>query len=198
MSDIEKKLRASFGERLDDFRTPAALPPDVRMRARRQRVAIFAAAVVALGSVTVTSVWIASAFGNDNHAAVPLPAAGSASPSATVSLAPVFKGCPPLLPPGKNARAQATRTARTWARSHRPDRKATFKVTTEPATGEPLGACSRRIIPYRALTWKRTWVADIRWHYPKDSSKRDSASLASSTIFVGRTATGWQEYFQFH
>ena len=103
--------------------------------------------------------------------------------------------CPDdLLEPGPNARSQATWTAMQWAESHQDSEASGFKVTVAPARGHPQGPC-------KASVWDKSWVAIIRWKYPPNSPAADSASLASSTIFEGRTARSravWRVWFQFH
>lgn len=120
------------------------------------------------------------------------------------------KDCPILLRPGRHARRQARAAARRWARrvQKRQPSGTRFKIGVLPAaraswvggsTPEaPQGGCFPRRIPNRKQTWKRTWVATVHWRYPKGSGVGSSASLASSTIFLGRTSTGWEVYFQFH
>ena len=110
------------------------------------------------------------------------------------------RGCPVLLPPGVYARERAQAAARAWARSRLEDlpHGTRFDVEVERAGGDPLGECSRRSIPTREETWTRTWIAQVHWIYPKGSHARLSASVASSTICLGRTPTGWQVYYRFH
>ena len=110
------------------------------------------------------------------------------------------KYCPTLLRPGPRSRRRAQAVARRWARRAQKRRPSgtRFKIEVAPATGTPQGGCYTRRIPHREQTWRRTWVGMVSWRYPKGSGVGSSASLASSTIFLGRTARGWEVYFQFH
>jgi hypothetical protein len=107
--------------------------------------------------------------------------------------------CPVLLRPGPQARQRAEAAARRWAEAQEGMPSGTrFEIEVVRATGTPKGGCFPRRIANREQTWRRTWVANVFWRYPKGSGLRRSASLASSTIFLGRTPEGWQMYFQFH
>lgn len=110
------------------------------------------------------------------------------------------KDCPTLLRPGRNARRQAEAAARRWTRRVQKGQPSgtEFGIEVAPGGGPPEGGCSPSRIPNRKRTWKRTWIGRVSWRYPDGSGIGRSASLASNTIFLGRTPRGWEVYFQFH
>ncbi len=111
-----------------------------------------------------------------------------------------IRDCPTLLRPGPRARRGAQAAGRRWARAQkgRLPSGTRFGIKVAPATGGPQGGCHPHRIGNREQTWRRTWVGIVSWRYPKGSGVGSSASLASSTIFLGRTARGWEVYFQNH
>ena len=110
------------------------------------------------------------------------------------------KDCPILLRPGRHARRQAGAAARRWARrvQKRQPSGTRFGIEIAPASGTPQGGCYPHRIANRQQTWQRTRVGLVSWRYPVGSGVAGSASLSSSTIFLGRTDRGWEVYFQFH
>lgn len=102
--------------------------------------------------------------------------------------------CPRLTAPGPDGDQRAQEIATRWARSTRPPEVESFSVDTGgPGGPSPIGPCRKR--PAR---WDRTFVATVRWTYRQGSFASTSASLASSTILLGRTNAGWVVYDQFH
>lgn len=100
--------------------------------------------------------------------------------------------CPILLATSPEDRRRADGAAERWARRHRSKEVRSFEVSVDLAQGEPMGPCGRRV-------WTRSWVANVAWTYRGGSAANQSASLASSTIFIGHSAARtWIVWFQFH
>ena len=129
---------------------------------------------------------------------VPVYVRGQSGRSADNASGP--KDCPTLLSPGRHARRKAEAAARRWARGAQKGQPSgtRFRIEVAPASGSPKGGCYASRIPNRKRTWKRTWVGLVSWRYPEGSGVAASASLASSTIFLGLTSRGWAVYFQLH
>ena len=110
------------------------------------------------------------------------------------------RDCPTLLRPGRQARRNAKAAARRWARrAQKAQPSGTgFQIEIAPASGTPQGGCYPHRIANRQQTWQRTRVGLVSWRYPVGSGVAGSASLSSSTIFLGRTDRGWEVYFQFY
>jgi hypothetical protein len=99
--------------------------------------------------------------------------------------------CPNLLPPGHQPARHARETAAAWAHKEKTRKSTGFTVKVAQAHGLPQGPC-------RGSVWRRTWVGTVQWEFPPGSPAAHSASLASSTIFEGRTRSGWRVWLQFH
>jgi hypothetical protein len=99
--------------------------------------------------------------------------------------------CPRLLAPGLRAVRRARETGLQWAQSHKAQKSSGFKAIVTKAKGDPQGPCNAEV-------WKHSWVVTIQWRYPPGSPEAQSSSLAESTIFEGRTKTGWKVWFRFH
>lgn len=104
----------------------------------------------------------------------------------------IERTCPSLLVPGPHARREALRAAWVYVWSHTIDPHwRSFKTEVSAAEGAPQGGCGQQV-------WHRTFVATVTYRYPPGSAAAKSASLASSTLFAGRTDYGWTVWLQFH
>jgi hypothetical protein len=87
---------------------------------------------------------------------------------------------------------EASATTRRWARRHQAAEAPSFRIDVRKATGEPLGPCGRPV-------WNRSWIGNVDWRYTPGSGLNQSASMSTSTIFVGHDRLrGWLIWMQFH
>jgi TolB protein len=111
---------------------------------------------------------------------------------AVVDSTPAETACPELVPARPYDERPVTDEASRWGFQHMPNKVRSFRVHVERAHGEVMGPCDRQ-------TWRRSWIATIHWHYRRGSGTANSASLASSTVFVGRATNGESVvWFGFH
>lgn len=205
--DIRLSLRAE-AERAPQH---SALSPENVRRAQTRRMAVLSASLMGVVLVAVGLGFSASRLmgntGADQAPAQPvgprLPTSSETEPTPANTSVDAEKGseakrpedkerCPPLLDIAPEDRHRAVKAAERWARRHRSKEVRSFEVGVGRARGNPMGPCGRRV-------WTRTWVANVHWTYRGGSAANQSASLASSTIFIGQHEDrGWIIWFQFH
>ena len=220
MTDIEHWITGFLHDEADKAVLPNRMYQRVLGQARMRRLmtatvtGIAMIAVIMAGVVAVGAIRSLSSIAPAGPEPLPVPTVSrdesrresenppklvKAGESAALMVAGT-RDCPALLRPGPRARRGAQAAGRRWARAQegRLPSGTRFGIKVAPATGAPRGGCYPHRIGNREQTWRRTWVGIVSWRYPKGSGVGSSASLASSTIFLGRTARGWGVYFQNH